>query len=215
MSLFDTKTNTVYFSQINSKSVFASIKKVGKPLNVVPNKNPTVKELFPGDRSKQIIFNTIKPLYSVLRAMSALPLQFGTSNTLEFRFASPIMVYSIVLFTTMMGYASYIGVTRLHIVKTSEGRFEEAVVAYLFIVNLLQIFFIPILWYESRKIAGVLNDWNDFEILYNRICKQHLPIQLKNKTFIIAIVLPIFSTVSVVITHIAMVHFKFIQVSGL
>lgn len=167
MSLFDTKTNAVYFSQINSSSVFASIKKVGKPLNVIPNKYPPIKELFPADRSKEIIFNTIKPLFLVLRAMSALPLQFSSPGTLEFKFASPVMVYSIVLFTTMMGYASYIGVTRLHIVKTSEGRFEEAVVAYLFIVNLLQIFFIPILWYESRKIARVLNDWNDFEVIFD------------------------------------------------
>lgn len=166
MSLFDNKTNAVYLSQINSKSIFASIKKVGKPLNVVPvpNKSPSVRELFPADRSREIIFNTIKPLYSVLRAMSALPLQMASPGKLEFRFASPIMVYTIVFFTTMMCYASYIGVTRLHIVKTSEGRFEEAVVAYLFIVNLLQIFFIPILWYESRKIARVLNDWNDFEV---------------------------------------------------
>lgn len=173
MSLFDTKSNAAYFSQINSTSVFAGIKKVGKPLNVVPvpNRFPAVKELFPSDRSKEIIFNTIKPLYSVLRAMSALPLQFASPGRLEFRFASPIMVYSIVLFTTMMGYASYIGVTRLHIVKTSEGRFEEAVVAYLFIVNLLQIFFIPILWYESRKIARVLNDWNDFEV-YRKLLKE-------------------------------------------
>lgn len=102
MTLFDTKINAAFFSQINSSSVFASVKKVGKPLNIVPNNYPPIKELFPGERSKEIIFNTIKPLFNVLRAMSALPLQISSHGTFEFKLASPIMGYSIVLFTTMM-----------------------------------------------------------------------------------------------------------------
>jgi gustatory receptor len=45
-----------------------------------------------------------------------------------------------------------------------EGRFEEAVIAYLFIVNLLPILIVPIMLYEGRKIAAILNEWNEFEV---------------------------------------------------
>lgn len=101
MTLF-VRSNAIYSSQINSSSVFASIKKVGKPLNIVPNNYPPIKELFPGNKSEDIMFNTIKPLFCLLRAMSALPLQFSSNGKKEFKFASPVMVYSIILFTTMM-----------------------------------------------------------------------------------------------------------------
>lgn len=47
-----------------------------------------------------------------------------------------------------------------------EGRFEEAVIAYLFIVNLLPIVIILLMWYECGKVAVLLNDWMDFEVCF-------------------------------------------------
>lgn len=61
-------------------------------------------------------------------------------------------------------YSSYILVDRINTVQNLEGRFEEAVIAYLFIVNLLPIIIVPVMWYESRKIASILNNWADFEV---------------------------------------------------
>lgn len=61
---------------------------------------------------------------------------------------------------------SYTFTKRIEIVRNGEGRFEEAVIAYLFIVNLLPIFIIPIMWYEAKKIASILNEWSDFEVCY-------------------------------------------------
>jgi len=49
---------------------------------------------------------------------------------------------------------------RIHIVRSLSGPFEEAVIAYLFLVNILPIMIIPILWYEARKIAKLFNDWD-------------------------------------------------------
>lgn len=63
---------------------------------------------------------------------------------------------------------SYTFVKRIEIVRNVEGRFEEAVIAYLFIVNLLPILIVPILWYEVKKTASILNEWSDFEV---QICK--------------------------------------------
>lgn len=61
-------------------------------------------------------------------------------------------------------YMSYTFVKRIEIVRNVEGRFEEAVIAYLFIVNLLPIVIVPTLWYEAKKIANILNEWSEFEV---------------------------------------------------
>lgn len=53
---------------------------------------------------------------------------------------------------------------RIAIVTSLSGPFEEAVIAYLFLVNILPLILIPILWWESRKIAKLWNDWDDFEV---------------------------------------------------
>lgn len=64
-------------------------------------------------------------------------------------------------------YMSYTFVKRIEIVRNVEGRFEEAVIAYLFIVNLLPILIVPILWCEAKKVANILNEWSDFEVCKN------------------------------------------------
>lgn len=58
----------------------------------------------------------------------------------------------------------YVAINRINVVRSLEGRFEEAVIAYLFLVNLLPLIIIPIVWYETRKIVVVLNNWSDFEV---------------------------------------------------
>lgn len=101
---------------------------------------------------------------------------------------------------------------RLHIISGLKGPFEEAVIAYLFLVNIFPIALVPLLWLETPKIAKVWNDWNDFEILYYQISGSGVPLKLRKKFLTIAIVLPILSVVSVVITHITMSDFNLIQV---
>jgi gustatory receptor len=57
-----------------------------------------------------------------------------------------------------------VAISRVTVVRTLEGRFEEAVIAYLFIVNLLPCIIVPIMWSETKKVSNVLNDWTDFEV---------------------------------------------------
>lgn len=61
-------------------------------------------------------------------------------------------------------YVVYVANNRIRIVTSLSGPFEEAVIAYLFLVNILPIFLIPLLWWETRKICVLLNDWDDFEV---------------------------------------------------
>lgn len=112
----------------------------------------------------------------------------------------------------MQAYVGYVSLNRLKIISNLSGPFEEAVIAYLFLVNILPIALIPILWLEVPKIAQIWNDWNDFEVLYYQISGSSVPLNLRKKTLIIAIVLPLISILSVVITHVTMSDFNLIQV---
>lgn len=101
---------------------------------------------------------------------------------------------------------------RINIVRTLEGRFEEAVIAYLFIVNISPIIIIPMMWYETRKVVVILNNWTDFEIMYRKTAGRELGLMMKTKTLLITIFLPLLSCASVVITHITMADFELTQV---
>lgn len=52
------------------------------------------------------------------------------------------------------------------IVRSLEGRFEEAVIAYLFLVNILPVLIVPLIWTETGKFCRILNDWTDFEVRF-------------------------------------------------
>lgn len=59
----------------------------------------------------------------------------------------------------------YIALDRIHIVQSLEGRFEESVIAYLFLLNILPILIIPMVWLETEKFTDVLNNWTEFEVM--------------------------------------------------
>lgn len=61
-------------------------------------------------------------------------------------------------------YSGFILIDRISSVSNLEGRFVEAVIAYLFIVNLLPILIVPMMWYEGGKVAAILNSWAEFEV---------------------------------------------------
>lgn len=60
---------------------------------------------------------------------------------------------------------------RMNKLQHLEGKFVEAVIAYLFIVNLLPIIIVPTMWYEGQKIASILNSWVDFEVSVKTVMK--------------------------------------------
>lgn len=110
------------------------------------------------------------------------------------------------------GYIAYVLVNRINVIQSLEGKFEEAVIAYLFIVNTFPIIIIPFMWYEISKVARTANDWEDFENLYRKIAGNSLKINLKSKAYTISILLPVLSIASVIITHFFIVDFRVDQV---
>lgn len=58
----------------------------------------------------------------------------------------------------------FIASNRIDIIQSLEGRFEESVIAYLFLLNILPILIIPMTWIETSKFTDVLNNWTEFEV---------------------------------------------------
>lgn len=69
---------------------------------------------------------------------------------------------------------------RINSVSNFEGKFVEAVIAYLFIVNLLPLIIIPLMWYEGPKIAAILNSWAEFEVWATIIMAQLAQASIEN-----------------------------------
>nr|AFH96945.1 gustatory receptor 2 [Chrysomya megacephala] len=159
-----------------------------------------------------IFFRNVAPIKWFLSMIGAFPMKRSGAGKAKFIFGSIIFAYSVAFFTFLTIYVAYVANNRIIIVTSLSGPFEEAVIAYLFLVNILPIFLIPIMWWETRKICSLINDWDDFEILYYQISGHSVPLNLRRRSRNIAIALPLLSILSVVITHITMADFDLIQV---
>ncbi|KAH9638409.1 hypothetical protein HF086_004211 [Spodoptera exigua] len=202
------------------------------PNAVAPMRNNLVEPHISND----IIYENIKPVFTVLRIMGVLPITRPASCINQFQIASASMLYSVLVFCSLVSYVLYLSLHKVQILRTAEGKFEEAVIEYLFTVYLFPMIAVPILWYETRKIADVLNGWVDFEnscnnnwqspvfktkfsiitiaklqVVYKQLSGRTLPVKLYKKSLAIAIIIPILSTTTVIVTHITMVHFKPMQ----
>lgn len=136
------------------------VMKVSAPNAVEPMRNNLVNPVIYRD----IVYENVKPVFTILRLMGVLPISRPSPGVNNFSVTSSSMLYSVVVFFSLIGYVLYLSLNKVQILKTSEGKFEEAVIEYLFTVYLFPLLVIPIMWYETRKIAGVLNGWVDFEV---------------------------------------------------
>lgn len=136
--------------------------------------------------TKDVVFEALRPVLNFLRFMGVFPYTRDKPGEAKFKILSQSMIYSFVAFSALLvsknkrknkvflkrkkknspqSYVVYIAIGRIHIVTSLEGRFEEAVIAYLFLVNILPVLIVPMIWTETGKFATVLNDWMDFEVL--------------------------------------------------
>lgn len=131
---------------------------------IVPMKNNLTS---PPTIYNDIVYENLKPVFTILRAMGVLPLTKKGPGVNQFQFASPAMMYSAIIYFSLVSYILYLSLHKVQILRSAEGKFEEAVIEYLFTVYLFPMTVVPILWYETRKIADVLNGWVDFEVSCN------------------------------------------------
>lgn len=99
--------------------------------------------------------------------------QFRSVQTLD-----PWMKYNqgvnISIFVHFQTYVFFIARNRIDIIQSLEGRFEESVIAYLFLLNILPILIIPMTWIETQKFTDVLNNWTEFEVNIDELFLYHL-----------------------------------------
>ncbi|VVD03609.1 unnamed protein product [Leptidea sinapis] len=196
-----------------SKIIFLDVTPVPSPYIKPASTNsivPIKDNLIAPEIYKDIVYENIKPVFTLLRLMGVLPLTRSPGLN-QFYIASPSMLYSIGCYTCLIGYVLYLSLNKVQILRTAEGKFEEAVIEYLFTVYLFPMLVIPIFWYETRKIADILNGWVEFEKAYRSLSGRILSIKLYRKALAIALIIPILSATSVIITHITMLHFKLMQ----
>ncbi|GBP95169.1 Gustatory and odorant receptor 24 [Eumeta japonica] len=172
---------------------------------------PMTNNLMDFTIGKDVIYENIKPVFMILRIMGVLPLTRPSPCVNRFHLMSPAMAYSALVYCSLVAYVLYLSLHKVQILKTAEGKFEEAVIEYLFTVYLFPMMVIPIMWYETKKIAAVLNNWVDFEITYKKLSGRVLQLGLQRKALILSVAIPVLSTVSVIVTHVTMVHFKLMQ----
>lgn len=124
-----------------------------------------------------------------------------------------MMVYSTVVFLLVVSHICYIQWDKLEMVQTTEGRFEEAVIDYLFTIYLVPVIIVPVTWCEGRKMADVFTEWSLFEKMYKKITGKRMPLFMGNKVLLVAIGLPILSCGTMAVNHVTMAHFRILHVS--
>ncbi|XP_030751043.1 gustatory and odorant receptor 24 [Sitophilus oryzae] len=171
------------------------------------SEKPTIITAFHDGKSR--IFESIKPMFLVLRTMGIFPVR-QVSDT----FDVPMIwiIYSVLILLLIIAYIGYLKFIKVKIIRSAEGRFEEAVIDYLFTVYLIPIVISPIALYEAKKQANVLTHMMAFEKIYNKISKKQLELNLKKKSLLLTLALPSFGVGIMVITHLTMANFSAFQV---
>ncbi|XP_057671774.1 gustatory and odorant receptor 24 [Diorhabda carinulata] len=161
------------------------------------------------DKYNSVLYKSLKPLLNFMKFVGIFPI---TDDELVFQVTIGSIIYSVCIFFIILGYVGYIQWDKLEMVRSAEGKFEEAVIDYLFTLYLIPIITSPIAWSESKKLARVLTNLMAFERIYYKMTKKRFAQFLGNKPFVITIALPVFACVTMVVTHVTMAHFKILQV---
>ncbi|KAH1023995.1 hypothetical protein HUJ05_003563 [Dendroctonus ponderosae] len=113
---------------------------------------------------------------------------------------------------SLSGFIGYLKYYNINVTRTAEGRFEEAVIDYLFTVYLVPIFVNILALYEAKKQANVLTQMVSFERIYTRMFKKRIGFDLGSKPLVMTVVLLILGCGVMVITHFSMANFIIYQV---
>lgn len=213
-ALGDRINNNENFTKEKRQSVF--LESALFQANQSPKHNNQIVPILPHrkqafDKSDYgIVYRSLKPVLLLCRSVGLLPISYVRDTT--FKLTTFWLVYSATIFLLIVAYMAYITLNKIETVRTAEGRFEEAVIDYLFTVYLIPIVMCPLAWYENRNMVRVFNDWNSFERIYKRVTGRVLPLHLGNKPLFLAVLLPILAFGTMIVTHITMAHFYVLKV---
>nr|CAI5848113.1 unnamed protein product [Callosobruchus analis] len=179
------------------------------PISKVAPGNVPVRAFQERQNVDSVLYESLTPMLVLMKVLGIFPIaQRGPT----FVVTPPLMMYSVLLFILICGYVGYIKWDKVEMVRSAEGRFEEAVIDYLFSIYLVPIVINILSWYEARKQAMVLTSIMSFEKVYFKVTKKRFKRFLGNKPLIVTIGLLILATANMTVTHVTMVHFKLLQV---
>lgn len=152
-----------------------------------------------------ILYQSLRPILTLSKIVGIFPIQ---KSGQKFLMSPVLFLYSVLILIIVVGYVFYIRWSKLEEVRTAEGRFEEAVIDYLFSVYLIPVVINILSWYEARKQARVLTKIVAFEGIYYRTTKKKYTSILGKKPVVLTIALPVLAISTMVITHVTMAQFK-------
>ncbi|XP_012260950.2 gustatory and odorant receptor 24 [Athalia rosae] len=164
------------------------------------------------NEEQDVVYDNMMPVVMVVRVLGALPIIRPHIGITKFKLATNSMIYSILIYIALSAHILYVVWNRVKIIQAVQGKFEEAVIAYLFVVYLAPHLLIPVFWYETKRTANCFNHWMDFQIFYTRVTTRRLPINLRLRAIWIAIAVPIISASCVFSTQMTMDNFAMWQV---
>nr|CAH7747010.1 unnamed protein product [Callosobruchus chinensis] len=179
------------------------------PISKVAPANVPIRAFQERQNVDSVLFESLTPMLMLMKVIGIFPI---TQRGPIFIVTPQLMIYSVVLFVLVCGYIGYIKWDKVEMVRSAEGRFEEAVIDYLFSIYLVPIVINILSWYEARKQAMVLTSIMAFEKVYFKVTKKRFKRFLGNKPLIVTIGLLILATATMTVTHVTMVHFKLLQV---
>lgn len=182
-------------------STYPAITKVTPAIEPVDSKNTQAKS----KHTNNVLLHSLTPILVLMKILGIFPIENSGDVCLVTR---NLLAYSIVLFIFILSYITYMKYNKLDEVTTVEGRFEEAVIDYLFELYLLPIFINVITWFEVKKQARVLNEIKAFEKIHSRITRKEFASLLGKKPLILTVAVPSLAIVTMVITHVTMAQFK-------
>lgn len=176
---------------------------------VAPATPANIRNNYTKHFSTSNIVHTLKPVLNTLRFFGIYPL-----NLQEPHFAVTVqwMILSGIIYAIIFGFIGYVQWDNVELVRSAEGRFEEAVIDYLFIVYLIPIVINPIIWYQAKKHSAVLEEIYNFEEHYTGATKKALDLCMGNKPIMIAVLVPLIGGGTMTITHLTMSHFHIVKV---
>uniref|UniRef100_A0AAR5P3F8 Gustatory receptor n=1 Tax=Dendroctonus ponderosae TaxID=77166 RepID=A0AAR5P3F8_DENPD len=124
-----------------------------------------------------------------------------------------VSIFFKLILSFCAGFIGYLKYYNINVTRTAEGRFEEAVIDYLFTVYLVPIFVNILALYEAKKQANVLTQMVSFERIYTRMFKKRIGFDLGSKPLVMTVVLLILGCGVMVITHFSMANFIIYQVT--
>ncbi|XP_023713960.1 gustatory and odorant receptor 24-like [Cryptotermes secundus] len=187
----DTRLNTtnILIREVAPVSMFSDNQQLVK----TNPSNETPQNKFTGVKDTLNSFNReLNPIIKVLQVSGIIPITKTPRGMWVFSPLSPLMIYSVCLYFTMLVILWFTTGVRLQELMATHRHFNVMFFVFMAVSYFLIILAIPVInWPEANNIARYLSSWARFQEKYSKMTGRPLSLGLRRKVFIIMCVLPV------------------------